>query len=103
MNSDEEIENLYQTFVKENEKKVKHFAMLAKWDDCKSYLLEESQLVCEEAANYLALWCLSLEIEGKHELVNHISKQVIAMQFILDLGNKMDCDPRSCISTFFSR
>lgn len=101
--SEEEKEKLYAEFVKENEKKIKHFGMLGKPDDCKEYLLENPSLCCEETANYLTMWCLNLQIEGKNDLMQHVSKQVISMQYILELAKQLDCDPRSCISSFFSR
>lgn len=101
--SEEEREKLYLEFIKANEKKIKHFGMLSKYDDCRTYLLEEPQLVCEETANYLTLWCLNLEIEDKHDLMNHVSKQVISMQYILELAKQLECDPRSCVSSFFKR
>lgn len=101
--SDDEREQLYLEFIKNNEKKIKHFAMLSKPEDCRTYLLDEPQLVCEETANYLTLWCLNLEIEEKHELMTHVSKQVISMQYILELAKQLDCDPRACISSFFKR
>ncbi|XP_074593662.1 cell division cycle protein 37 isoform X2 [Brevipalpus obovatus] len=101
--NEEEREKIYVEFVKENEKKVKQFGMLSKWDDCKAFLLEQPQLCCEETANYLTLWCLNLEIEEKRSLMEHVSKQVISMQYILELAKQLDCDPRSCIASFFSR
>jgi len=101
--SDEEKEELYRVFVKENESKIKHYGMLAKWEDCKSYLLEHPNIVCEDTANYLAIWCLNLEMEEKSTLMQHVSKQVVAMQYILELAKQLDCDPRSCIGAFFTR
>lgn len=77
--------------------------MLSKWDDCKRFLLDKPDICCEDATNYLAIWCLNLEIERKTDLMVHISKQVISMQYILELAKQLDCDPRSCISTFFTK
>jgi cell division cycle protein 37 len=129
--SDEELEKMYKEFVAKNEDKVKHYALLRKYDDCKSYLLANPelgepsvqslisiifnfqnysiifyyfyQIVCEETANYLALWCLNLEIEEKHELMDFVSKQVVSMQYILELSKQLDVDPRGCVSAFFAR
>jgi cell division cycle protein 37 len=101
--SDEELEKMYKEFVAKNEDKVKHFALLRKYDDCKSYLLANPELICEETANYLALWCLNLEIEEKHELMDFVSKQVVSMQYILELAKQLDVDPRGCVSAFFAR
>lgn len=101
--SDEEKDQYYRDFVKKYEKNLKHYAMLNKWDDCKAYLMEYPDLVCEESANYLAIWCLNLAMEEKFNLMEHISKQVISMQYILELAKQLDRDPRSCVSSFFSR
>ncbi|KAI1304645.1 Hsp90 co-chaperone Cdc37 [Halotydeus destructor] len=101
--SEEEKEELYRTFVKENEVNIKRYGMLSKWEDCKSFLTEFPNLVCEDTANYLAIWCLNLEMDEKTKLMEHVSKQVVAMQYILELAKQLDCDPRSCISAFFTR
>lgn len=101
--TDEEKEEYYKKFVKDNEKKLKHYGMLSKWDDCKTYLVENPVLVCEEAANYLAIWCLNLAMEEKTQLMEHVAKQVISMQYILELAKSLDRDPRSCVSSFFTR
>lgn len=77
--------------------------MLSKFDDCKQFLTENPHLCCEDTANYLAWWCLNLEMEEKTNLMEHVAKQVIAMQYILELAKQLDCDPRSCIQGFFTR
>lgn len=102
-NRDEERQQQYSAFIEEHEKDIKAYAMLSKWDDCKRFLVEKPNLCCEDATNYLAIWCLNLEIEGKTDLMKHISKQVISMQYILELAKQLDCDPRSCIATFFTK
>ena len=102
-NRDEERQQQYSTFIEEHERDIKAFGMLSKWDDCKRFLTDKPDLCCEDATNYLAIWCLNLEIEGKSDLMKHISKQVISMQYILELAKQLDCDPRSCIATFFTK
>lgn len=37
--------------------------MLKHYEDSKTYLKEHSELVCEDTANYLVVWCIDLEIE----------------------------------------
>lgn len=101
--TEEEKERMYKDFVNKNEKKIKEFGMLSKWEDCKKFLLNEPDLCCEETANYLTLWCLNLEIEDKHSLMEHVAKQTIAMQYMLELAKQLDVDVRGCISSFFSR
>lgn len=61
--SDEEKEKRMKQFVKENEKKLKQFGMLRKYDDSKKFLSEHPYLVCENTANYLVIWCINLEME----------------------------------------
>jgi cell division cycle protein 37 len=50
-------------FVKENEKVLKKFGMLRRYDDSKRFLQENQHLVCEDTANYLVIWCINLEME----------------------------------------
>ena len=61
--SDEEKEIRMKQFVKENEKKLKQFGMLRKYDDSKKFLQDNLNLVCENTANYLVIWCINLEME----------------------------------------
>ena len=64
--SEEEREKRMKKFVKENEKLMKEYGMLKKFEDSKKFLMDgKTDLACEETANYLVLWCLDLEMEGK--------------------------------------
>ncbi|XP_055844020.1 hsp90 co-chaperone Cdc37 [Episyrphus balteatus] len=101
--SEEERENRMKNFVKENEKLLKQFGMLRKYDDSKRFLQEHHQLVCEETGNYLVIWSINLEMEEKHELMSHVAHQCICMQYILELSKQLDVDPRSCVGSFFSK
>lgn len=101
--TDEEREERQQHFMKENEKLLKKFGMLQKYDDSKAFLQEHPHLVCEEATNYLVIWCINLEVDEKHDLMAHVAHQCICMQYILELGKQLDVDPRACVSSFFSR
>lgn len=38
--------------------------MLRRWDDSQRFLTDMPQLICEETANYLILWCMRLQQEG---------------------------------------
>ena len=49
--------------TKANEKLMKKFGMMRRYDDTQEMLLEHSQLVCEETANYLVIWSINLEVE----------------------------------------
>jgi cell division cycle protein 37 len=101
--TDEEKEQHLKDFVKKNEKEMKQYGMMRKYEDSRNYLREHHYLVCEDTANYLVIWCINLEMEGKHELMTHIAHQTICMQYILELGRQLDVDPRGCIISFFDR
>lgn len=101
--TDEEKEQHMKQFVKENEKLIKDYGMLRKYEDSKKFLLDHFNLVHEDTANYLVIWCINLEMEDKHELMTHVAHQTICMQYILELGKQMDVDPRSCVGSFFDR
>ncbi|XP_043253037.1 hsp90 co-chaperone Cdc37 [Colletes gigas] len=100
--SDEEKEKRMKEFVKKHEKKLKEFGMLRKYDDSKKFLHENPELVCENTANYLVIWCINLEIEEKYDLMEHVAHQCICIQYILELSKQFDLDPRTCMGSFFS-
>nr|CAD7262054.1 unnamed protein product [Timema shepardi] len=101
--SEEEREERMRKFVKENEKLLKKYGMFRKYDDSKKFLQENPHLACEDTANYLVIWCINLEMEGKHDLMAHAAHQCICMQYILELAKQLEVDPRACISSFFSK
>ncbi|ERL87001.1 hypothetical protein D910_04404 [Dendroctonus ponderosae] len=90
-------------FIKENEKDLKHYGMLRKYEDSRQFLKEHNHLVCENTANYLVIWCINLEMEEKHELMSHVAHQTICMQYILELAKQLDYDPRACVDAFYSK
>lgn len=100
---EEERERLSKEFVKKHEKDIKKFGMLRRYEDSKQFLLENSHLVSEHTSNFLVIWCINLELEEKHELMGHVAHQCICMQYIFELANKLDVDPRSCVKSFFER
>ena len=101
--TEEERETRTREFFKKNEKNLKAYGMLQKFEDSKRFLLDNPELVCEETANYLVIWCINLEMEEKTSLMEHVAHQCICMQFILELSKHLERDPRSCVSSFFSR
>ncbi|CAH0556748.1 unnamed protein product [Brassicogethes aeneus] len=101
--TDEQREARMKKFIKENEKKLKHFGMLRRYDDSKQYLSENNHLVCEDTANYLVIFCINLEMDEKHDLMEHVAHQTICMQYILELAKQLDTDPRACVNAFFSK
>lgn len=101
--SEEEKEKRMKEFVKKNETHIKKYGMFRNFDDSRRFLMEHTELACEDTANYLVVWCINLEMEEKHELMSHVAHQTICMQFILELAKQLERDPRSCISAFFHR
>lgn len=76
--TEEEKEARMKKFIRENEKLLKEFGMLRKYDDSKQFLVDHNQLVCEETANYLVIWCINLEMEE----VNCTSSKIITQILI---------------------
>lgn len=101
--TEEEKAKRTKNFIKENEDLLKQYGMLRRYDDSKKFLLDHSQLVCEDTANYLVIWCINLEMEKKHDLMAHVAHQCICMQYILELAKQLDVDPRACVGSFFSK
>uniref|UniRef100_A0A8C6YGF8 Hsp90 co-chaperone Cdc37 n=1 Tax=Naja naja TaxID=35670 RepID=A0A8C6YGF8_NAJNA len=101
--SEEQKEKKHKTFVEKYEKQIKHFGMLRHWDDSQKYLSDNPHLVCEETANYLVIWCIDLEVEEKHALMQQVAHQTIVMQFILELAKSLKVDPRACFRQFFAK
>ncbi|NWX14862.1 CDC37 protein, partial [Aegotheles bennettii] len=101
--TEEQKEKKHKTFVERHEKQIKHFGMLRRWDDSQRCLAENPQLVCEETANYLVIWCIDLEVEEKHALMEQVAHQTIVMQFILELAKSLKVDPRACFRQFFTK
>merc|ERR1712018_781731 len=101
--SEEEKENKMRKFVQDNKSDLKAFGWLSKMDDSKAFMLERPHLACEETANYLVIQCLNLEMEEKHSLMEQVAHQCICVQYLLELAKQLDVDPRSCISSFFTK
>nr|VZI26522.1 unnamed protein product [Spirometra erinaceieuropaei] len=101
--SEEDAADRLKTFVEKHDKEIKKLGMFRKPVDTQKFLVENPNLVCEETANQLVLWCLDLAMEEKFELMDHVSHQCIVMQFMLELAKSLKCDPRSCIRPFFAK
>lgn len=61
--SEAEREARMREFIKQNEKDLKHFGMLRRYEDSRQFLKSHHHLVCENTANYLVIWCINLEME----------------------------------------
>ena len=72
--TEEEREKKMKKFVKDNQKLIKEYGMIKKFDDSKKFLMDgKTHLASEETANYLVIWCLDLEMEGRKYLKDCIS------------------------------
>ncbi|XP_062269022.1 hsp90 co-chaperone Cdc37-like 1 [Platichthys flesus] len=91
------------TFLQTYENELRHFGMLRRWDDSQRFLAHMPQLICEETANYLILWCMRLQQEGKEALMEQVAHQAVVMQFILEMALNSQQDPRGCFRQFFHK
>ncbi|XP_040914465.1 hsp90 co-chaperone Cdc37-like 1 isoform X2 [Toxotes jaculatrix] len=91
------------TFLQKYEKELRHFGMLRRWDDSQRFLADMPQLICEETANYLIVWCMRLQQEGKEALMEQVAHQAVVMQFILEMALTSQQDPRGCFRQFFHK
>lgn len=53
-----------EKFINENKNKLQTFGMFQKYKDSQEFLSKNPQLVCEDTANYLVIWCIDLQLEG---------------------------------------
>ncbi len=79
--------------------------MLGKLDDSKRGLLETPELCFDYAVDSLLALCLTLEMEGKCDLKEHVAHQTVLLQFLLQLACEMDANPtsQSFILMYFSK
>lgn len=92
-----------KSIIQKYEKEMKHFGMLRRWDDSQRFLSDMPQLMCEETANFLIQWCITLQQEGKEALMEQVAHQAVVMQFILEMASNSQQDPRGCFRQFFHK
>ncbi|XP_039636022.1 hsp90 co-chaperone Cdc37-like 1 isoform X2 [Perca fluviatilis] len=92
-----------KTFLQKYDQELRYFGMLRRWDDSQRFLADTPQLICEETANYLILWCMRLQQEGKEALMEQVAHQAVVMQFILEMASNSQQDPRGCFRQFFHK
>ncbi|KXJ17973.1 Hsp90 co-chaperone Cdc37 [Exaiptasia diaphana] len=59
----EEQEERSKEFMDKYENEIKHFGMLHDYGDSRDYLIKHPHLTCDDTANYLALWCINLQVQ----------------------------------------
>ncbi|XP_056378282.1 hsp90 co-chaperone Cdc37-like 1 isoform X2 [Hyla sarda] len=99
----QEDKNETFSFIQKYEAKIRHFGMLSRWNDSQCFLSEYPDLVCEETAKYLLLWCYHLESEQKAALMEQVAHQAVVMQFIIEMAKNCNVDPRGCFRLFFQK
>lgn len=102
MNEEEKADHQI-SFNKKWGKQIKEFGMMKKPGDSQAFLVKHPDLVCDETANFLTLWCIDLAVEEKFSLMEQVSYQVISMQYILTLGKELKVDPRASVRPFYER
>ncbi|XP_046986020.1 hsp90 co-chaperone Cdc37-like [Schistocerca americana] len=70
------------------EKFVKNSEMLRRYNDSKRFLTRQPEHESEHTANYLVIWCIHLEMEEKHDLMDHVSHLSICIQYIQERHKK---------------
>ncbi|XP_018097096.1 cell division cycle 37-like 1 S homeolog isoform X2 [Xenopus laevis] len=98
-----EDEDQSASFIQKYEAKMQHFGMLSRWNDSQRFLSECPDLVSEETAKYLLLWCYHLESEQKTALMEQVAHQAVVMQFIIEMAKSCNVDPRGCFRLFFQK
>ncbi|KAM5193485.1 hsp90 co-chaperone Cdc37-like 1 [Mantella aurantiaca] len=98
-----ESEDQSLSFLQKYEDKIRHFGMLSRWNDSQWFLSEYPDLVCDETARYLLLWCYHLESEKKKALMEQVAHQAVVMQFIIEMARSSNVDPRGCFRLFFQK
>ncbi|KAL9984728.1 hypothetical protein ACROYT_G007059 [Oculina patagonica] len=92
-----------QAFMDKYKKEIEHYGMLYDYNDSEDYLRKNPHLACDDTANYLALWCINLEVQEKHSLVERVAHQTIIMQYILELAKSLDASPQATVHSFFTK
>lgn len=102
LTEDEKLEQS-KKFMDEHREDIKKYGMLHEYHDSEDFLMKNPHLACEDTANYLVVWCIDLEVEEKHALMERVAHQTICMQFLLELSKQLEIDPRSTIKPFFQK
>ncbi|VDP50814.1 unnamed protein product, partial [Schistosoma mattheei] len=66
-NSEEAAVNRLKEFVNKHNKAIRKFGLLQKPLDSQNFLVKHPDLVCEETANQLVIWCIDLAMEENPE------------------------------------
>jgi len=103
--SEEDENKLMREFFKTNEKEIATFAKLQTFDASRAYLNEHPRLCCEWTANHMTLDALNAGITEKEHRLNIIARQVVTLQYLLELASSLKANPQSpsLIDGFFRK
>lgn len=102
LSEEEQLEQSKQ-FMDKNKEDIKKYGMVHEYHDSEEFLMKNAHLTCEDTANYLVVWCIDLEVEEKHALMERVAHQTICLQFLLELSKQLEMDARSTIRPFFQK
>jgi len=70
-------------------------------EKCEDFILENPEILQDEAAGHMLMHMLNLEMSGKTTQMKRAARQYLMLQNILDLSKQMKRDPRAAIRPFF--
>lgn len=101
--TEESQANDLSDYFKKNDKEVKQFGMLSKYEESHKFIKARMHLMSEHLGSFLVIWAVDLAVEDKHELKERVAHQAIIAQYIMELARTLKRDPRSCVDAFFTR
>jgi len=93
-------EKSYSEFKEKFYPKMEAFAQM-KPEDCEDWILENPEVLQEEAAGHMLIYMLNLEMSGQTAKMKRAARQYLMLQNILDLSKQSRQDPRAAIRPFF--
>jgi len=93
-------EDTYADFKDKYYSKMEEYAHLPP-DKCEEFILENPEVLQEEAAGHMLIHMLSLEMKGQTAKMKEAARQYLMLQNILDLSKQSQKDPRAAVRPFF--
>lgn len=80
--------------------KMEKFAVMRP-EDSEDFIMENPELLQEEAAGHMLMHMLNLEMSGENFKMKTAARQYLMLQNILDLSKQSKMDPRAAVKPFF--
>ncbi len=74
---------LQKKFIEKHKANIKKYGMFRHYDDSQKFLEDHLELVCEETANYLVVWCIDLEMEEVIRFLSLIYMRIFFRNIVL--------------------